>query len=414
MPRFILRAFLSLLLTSAGADARAEPEPAPAASRITVASYYFGNYHPGDPRNVKHKGKDWSEWNLVKAAKPRFEGHHQPNVPLWGYEDESDPKVMEKKIAAAADHGVDAFIFDWYYYDDGPFLERPIDEGFLKASNNSRVKFAFMWANHDWVELHPYKKGTPQTPLYPGRVTPATFDRIGDRLVKDYFSHASYWKIDGKPYFSFYDLTKLLESFGSVNDTRAALDAFRAKAKATGLPGLHLNAVAWGQPILPGEGAPLDAAALVRDLGFDSVTSYVWIHHVPLPKQQTDYNDARDAYVKYWNDAEKMFGVPFYPNVTMGWDPSPRCDQGDTFENSGYPFTNTISGNTPERFRAALELTKQRLLAKKDGPRILNINCWNEWTEGSYLEPDMVNGFKYLEAVREAFRAIPAFAPPSP
>ena len=29
---------------------------------ITVASYYFGNYHPGDPRNAKMKGKDWSEW----------------------------------------------------------------------------------------------------------------------------------------------------------------------------------------------------------------------------------------------------------------------------------------------------------------------------------------------------------------
>ena len=130
---------------------------------ITVASYYFGNYHPGDARNskMKGKGKKWSEWELVKAAKPRFPGHHQPNVPLWGYEDEANPKVMAKKIAAAADHGIDAFIFDWYYYDDGPFLERPIDKGFLKAKNNNRIKFAFMWANHDWIELHPGLLPTP-------------------------------------------------------------------------------------------------------------------------------------------------------------------------------------------------------------------------------------------------------------
>jgi hypothetical protein len=46
-------------------------------------------------------------------------------------------------------------------------------------------------------------------------------------------------------------------------------------------------------------------------------------------------------------------------------------------------------------------MTKRRLLAKPGGPRILNINCWNEWTEGSYLEPDTVNGMKYLEAVRD-------------
>jgi hypothetical protein len=150
--------------------------------RVTVACYYFGNYHPNDPRNEKAKGPGWSEWELVKAARPRFPGHHQPNVPLWGYTDESDPKMMEQKIDAAADHGVDAFIFDWYY-----------------------------------------------------------------------------------------------------------------------------------------------------------------------------------------------------------------------------PFMNTIGGNTPERFKEALALTKQRLMSRHPNERILNINCWNEWTEGSYLEPDTVHGMKYLEAVYEVF-----------
>ena len=147
----------------------------------------------------------------------------------------------------------------------------------------------------------------------------------------------------------------------------------------------------------------MDSAALVRDLGFDSVTSYVWIHHAGMPRQQTDYNEVRDTYFRYWDEAQKKFGVPYCPNVTMGWDSSPRCNQSDTFDASGYPFTNTISGNTPERFRTALEMTRDRLLADPKGPHILNINCWNEWTEGSYLEPDIVNGFKYLEAVRDIF-----------
>ncbi|AIE87591.1 hypothetical protein OP10G_4223 [Fimbriimonas ginsengisoli Gsoil 348] len=369
-----------------------------------MASYYFGNYHPGDPRNEISKGHGWSEWELVKAAKPRFPGHHQPNLPLWGFTDESDPTVMAKKIAAAADHGIDAFIFDWYYYDDGPFLDRPIDNGFLRAKNNRRLKFAFMWANHDWLDIHPYRKGAPQKLLYPGRVSPATFERVGDHLIKDYFRRPNYWKIDGKPYFSFYELTKLLENFGSIEATRAALDRLRAKAVAAGLPGLHLNAVVWGQPILPGEGKPADTAKLIKDLGFDSVTSYVWIHHVSLPEQQTDYDVVRDGYMKYWETAEHEFGVPYFPNVTMGWDSSPRADQRDEFGNFGYPFMNTIGGNTPERFRTALEMTKTRLLAQKYGPRVLNINCWNEWTEGSYLEPDTVHGMKYLEAIRSVFR----------
>ena len=234
-------------------------------------------------------------------------------------------------------------------------------------------------------------------------MTSATFDKICDHVIKDYFQHPSYWRIEGRPYFSFYDLTKLLESFGSVEAARAALDQFRGRARAAGLPGLHLNAVVCGQPILPQEKKPADPAQLVRDLGFDSVTSYVWIHHVPLPAQVTDYNVVRDEYFKYWDQAATRFGVPYFPNVSMGWDSSPRAAQEDEFGNFGYPFTNTMGNNTPENFRTALEKTKQRLLARPDSPHILNINCWNEWTEGSYLEPDTVHGFQYLESVRSVF-----------
>ena len=312
---------------------------------------------------------------------------------------------MTKKIDAAADHGIEAFIFDWYYYEDGPFLNACLDKGYLGAANRERVKFSLMWANHDWFDIMPYKKDSPRELLYPAKISTATFDRICEHVIKDYFVQPSYWKIDGKPYFSIYDLTALMENFGSADATRAALDAFRKRAVDAGLPGLHLNAVVWGQAILPGEKTAIDPKALVDALGFDSVTSYVWVHHAQLPEQQTDYVNARDQYLAYWVKAEAMFDVPYYPNVSMGWDPSPRCAQEDEFGNFGYPFTNTISGNTPERFRDALELTKERMLKDPDGPRIMNINCWNEWTEGSYLEPDVVNGMKYLEAVREVFGA---------
>ncbi|MGD0044699.1 MAG: glycoside hydrolase family 99-like domain-containing protein, partial [Isosphaeraceae bacterium] len=61
--------------------------------------------------------------------------------------------VMAQKIDAAADYGVNAFIFDWYYYDDGPYLQRALDRGFLQATNNSRIKFGLMWANHDWFDI---------------------------------------------------------------------------------------------------------------------------------------------------------------------------------------------------------------------------------------------------------------------
>jgi hypothetical protein len=339
----------------------------------------------------------------VKAAKPRFPGHEQPKVPAWGYTDEKDPAVMAKKIDAAADNGIDAFIFDWYMYEDGPFLNRCLDEGFLKAKNTNRIKFALMWANHDWVEIHPYKRGAEPKLLYPAKIA-ERYDEICDHILRNYFTKPNYWLIDGKAYLSVYDVQKFVESFGSIDATRQAMNRLRSKAILAGLKGVHWNLVAWGMPILPVEKAPANINELIRQLGFDSATSYVWIHHVELPEVQTDYNVVREAYFSHWEQAKKEYEVPYFPNVTMGWDPSPRCDLSDEWGNFGYPFTYTIGNNTPANFKTALQLTKDRLLADPKGPRILNINCWNEWTEGSYLEPDAKTGMAYLEAVKEVFK----------
>jgi hypothetical protein len=378
-------------------------QSASSADEIFVAAYYFPNYHTGDPRNERNKGEGWSEWELVRTAIPRWEGHRQPVVPAWGFADEKDPAVMSMKIAEAVDYGLDCFIFDWYMYEDGPFLNRCIDEGFLGASNNGDINFALMWANHDWVDIHPHTRGVEPALLYPGKVSPGRFDEICDFVVRHYFVRENYWKIDGKAYFSVYDVQKFVEGFGSLEETRRAMDRMREKAVTAGLAGVHWNLVAWGNPVLPVEKAPANTAGLISALGFDSSTSYVWIHHTPLPETQTDYAWVRDRYFGHWDRAKQEYGVPYFPNVTMGWDATPRCNPASEWANVGYPFMNTIGNNTPANFREALAMTRERLLSDPGGPRILNINCWNEWTEGSYLEPDTQYGTAYLEAVRDVF-----------
>jgi hypothetical protein len=372
----------------------------------TVACYYFPNYHPTDNRNVKQHGGSWSEWELVKKATPRFPGHYQPKVPLWGYEDESDPVAMAKKIDAAADHGIDVFIFDWYYYDDGPFLEKGLEQGFLQARNNDRMKFSLMWANHDWIDIHPIsaekRKAGPDL-LYPGKISPATWDKMTDYLIATYFKHPSYWKINGAPYFSVYDLSRFFDIFGSIEGTRQGIEQFRNKVKAAGFSDLHLNAVVWGRAVLPSEGVVKNIGELLKNLGFSSTTSYVWIHHVALPDfPQTDYAYVQQKYFEYANKAIHEYGLPYYPNVSMGWDPSPRTMPGP-FENIGYPFMATISGNTPAAFKAALQQMKTFLDENPSSQKIFNINAWNEWTESSYLEPDTIHTYGYLQAIKEVF-----------
>ena len=33
----------------------------------------------------------------------------------------------------------------------------------------------------------------------------------------------------------------------------------------------------------------------------------------------------------------------------------------------------------------------------------ITVNSWNEWTETSYLQPDDLYGYAYLEAIKEVF-----------
>ena len=376
--------------------------------RPIVAAYYFPNFHV-DPRNEKEHGPGWTEWQILKVAHPRFAGHDQPRIPAWGYEDEADPCVMEKKIAAAADHGVNCFVFDWYHYQDGPFLERCLEEGFLGAKNNDRIKFCCMWANHDWLDLFPAKFS--ENPfltaklLYPGAVNAVAFDKIIKRVVTKYFSHPSHLLINGCPYFSIYEIGKLINGFGSVKEARAALDRFRQATREAGFPDLHLNAIVWGNPVLPGETKPADLKQVLHDLGFDSFASYVYVHHgYPSTFPATQYSDLRADYLKHWDQVENSYDLPYIPNVTMGWDPSPRTTQSDNNCPSVYPFGAVVVNGTPDEFRKSLDMTKARLDERQGkGIPMFTINAWNEWTEGSYLEPDTRYGFGYLEAIRDVF-----------
>ncbi|WP_254450291.1 glycoside hydrolase family 99-like domain-containing protein [Cohnella herbarum] len=77
--------------------------------------------------------------------------------------------------------------------------------------------------------------------------------------------------------------------------------------------------------------------------------------------------------------------------------------QSDTHANIGYPFTPVLVDNTPEQFKEALIAVRDYLDRGQLSTPIVTVNSWNEWTEGSYLEPDTVNGLGYLEAIKEVF-----------
>ena len=381
---------------------------------MQVAAYYFPNYHR-DERNEAFHGSGWTEWELLKCARPRFAGHRQPRIPLWGYQDEADPAVMAQKIDAASAHGIDAFVFDWYWY-DGPYLQRALDEGFLRAPNRDRIKFALMWANHDWHDKHPvsFANATNAPVLYPWTNTPENIGTVWDYIIGRYFTSPSYWFVNGKPYFSIYAVKRFINQMGGTANTAKVLALLRKKAVDAGLPGVHINAVSFDNL----DNRPFCESAVILEaegVGFDSFTSYNSAGATPVWREKfphVDYAEAAREYLDFAAHLVDGLPVPYYPVVTAGWDSSPRTIQSDTYRYGAYPFMPVMEPEE-EPFEKLFSDLKRMIGKYDDENRIIFINAWNEWTEGSYLEPDTCNKYKFLEIIKKqttgSKNAIPEF-----
>ena len=369
---------------------------AAAETRPEIGAVYFPDYHPNDAWNMKIHGGPWSEWNLVKAGVPRWKGHKQPLKPVWGYTDESDPKVMERAIDAMADHGIDFVMFDWYWYDGGPFLENALNNGFLKAKNRNRLKFFVMWANHDWGNYPVHRHGAVMLRFW--KPTEVQFEKACRHIIGDYFSQPNYMKTkNGEPIFSIYDLWGFCCAAGGYAGGMKRLQQLRTWTKEAGYPGLHVNVHSCGVYNAKEMKVVLDA-----NWGYDSVTTYSLCHHWRCTGRETDFNVVTDDYLnRILPDMVAKLKVPYYPTATIGWDSTARGTVSEPWAWDKYPWLPVITGSTPANFKRLLQRLKQD--AQKNKTEMILVNSWNEWTEGSVLEPEEEFGFGFLEAIRDVF-----------
>lgn len=361
-----------------------------------IAAYVWPAYTGDEPRTRIFWPEGMGEWQSVKTASARYDGHTWPRVPRWGYVNEADPYVMQMQIDAALDHGVNVFIYDWYWYDRRPFLEGCLNDGFLKAKNARQMKFYLMWANHDAVSLWDKRLSADEgTVIWDGAQDMAEFKRLAKRLIDKYFHLPNYYTIDGKPVFMIYDIPKLVAGLGGLDATREALDWFREEAMRQGLPGLHLQFTMWSTEFTNISGVDggkdVPAQAFSGHLGLDSMSHYQFVHFVDIDRAYPDI--LQDVAVE-WKRLEQTFDIPYFPHISVGWDNNPRF--------LGFR-PGVMKETTPENIEAGLRMAKAYADAHPGQPPLITINSWNEWTETSYLQPDDRNGYGYLEAIRRVF-----------
>lgn len=346
-----------------------------------VIAFYLPQFHPFKENN-EWWGKGFTEWSNVAKAIPQFDGHYQPRLPNdLGYYDLRLPEVMAEQIEMAKSHGVDAFCFHYYWFAGHRLMERPIEQ-YLENKDMLDLPFCLCWANENWSRRW---DGSENDILIAQEHSEQDNEAVFYDLLR-HFTDERYVKVNGKPFIIIYrpDIIPNIQSLTKQ---------WRALAIKEGLPGLHLvatNSFGFND---------------YKELGFDGLVEFP-PHNVVAGGKNSEldfYNEDFQGTVYNYEDvvnfcvnrletlAENEESKAYYPTVMTAWDNSARKPgKGNVFH-----------GATPAKFQNWLSSCynwSNRI--HPDGERFVFINAWNEWAEGTYLEPDKKYGYAYLNAVR--------------
>ncbi|MGN6394313.1 MAG: glycosyltransferase WbsX family protein [Mucilaginibacter sp.] len=346
--------------------------------KARVIAFYLPQFHP-TPENDAFWGKGFTEWTNVGRARPLFKNHYQPRVPAdLGYYDLRVPEVRAEQAQMARDCGVEGFCYWHYWFGDGKrILERPFAE--VLKSGKPDLPFCLAWANETWSGIwHGETDRVLIEQKYPGK---KDYEQHFLSLVEA-FKDYRYIKIDGKPLFYIY--RPLL-----IPDISLFFSVWRNLAKEHGLNDIYFvgNCQQFEQKekIL---GMGFDAINISRMFDIERFTkSRVkrgLLHRVLKKLRVYDYGKASEFFV---GEEEKALNC--IPTIIPGWDNSPRSG------NRAYIMTNS----DPGKFRQHVAKVFKVIEHKPQEQALVFLKSWNEWAEGNYMEPDLVFGHGFLDAL---------------
>lgn len=348
---------------------------------IHLAAYYLTQYHPND-QNDQWWGKGTTEWNNVNQAMPQFIGHYQPRKPgELGYYDLRLKEVFKQQIDLAKNYGITMFCFYYYWFDGERLLERPLNM-FLE-NQDLNIQFCYCWANENWTKRF---NGTDEGVLVKITETKENYELFIDSVLKD-FNDNRYYRINGKPVISVYRPSLIPEP-------QKVMEVWREKAKTFLGTDLYIIAVQERDVTINWIAAGFDAETEFQPKQIQHSCKEITREMQPIRRDFGghifDYKHLVEnkIYELKENKVKKV-----YPAVMPMWDNSARRNyRGLIFH-----------GSTPELYKRWLEdvvdkVCSNTLLDEK----LVFINAWNEWGEGSYLEPDDYFGYAYLQATYEA------------
>ena len=363
----------------------------PSATRAIAV--YLPQFHP-NPENDSWWGKGFTEWTNVTKARPLYPGHYQPRLPTdLGFYDLRLPETQDAQAELAKEYGLHGFCYYHYWFQGKRLLHRPLDEVLRRQQPD--FPFCICWANETWSRRW---LGEDREILIAQTYSDED-DREHGRWLAEVFADPRYIRVDGRPLFLIYRPMDL-------PDPNRTVDAIREASARAGLPDPYVLGVG-------GHHRGID----FRSKGFDGTVDFApqlglldgafWdkfstrrlirnlLEHRVLSGDLKIYD-----YEAAWRlVVEERPKFPIFPMVFVGWDNTARRGRRGII----------VSNSTPEKFARAFQETVSSVQGSPPEQQIVFVNAWNEWAEGNHLEPDILHGRGYLEAIRAVLQ--PALQP---
>ena len=353
------------------------PPDSTAATDVRVIAYY----RLPDAAPDGAAGANLPEWSVVRAGRPRFAGHEQPQAPGdFGYCDVRASAVRTAHASLAREHGIEAFcyVFRW----PARAAANPTLAAIL-ADASAAFPFCLCWesvASHGGAGFS--LREAARAPRHTVEDSVAIM-----RALLPAFAHPSYVRVRGRPLF-------VVSSPDPIDDVHTVAGRWRAECARAGV----------GEPLLACFGGPLGASP--ADIGFDATIEAPPIGGFPegRRRQIAAYSPGFDGDARNYRTYVAQMLVSPRPEHTMfrcvmpAWDPTARDGDGARLfvhanaETFGF-WTERVVDTVRLRFA--------------EDERLLFVRAWNEWDASCHLEPDARHGRASLRALRAAV-ALPA------
>lgn len=343
-----------------------------------LIAFYLPQFHPIKENDLAW-GKGFTEWRNVATGKPRFVGHQQPYLPRdLGFYDLRLEETIKDQVELAKHHGIYAFCFYYYWFSGYQLLSKPL-ETFLKRKEWD-FNFMICWANENWTKRWDGRDKEVIVAQKYLKDDPLNFIKDIEHILLD----PRYVRVDGKPLMGVYRGPDLENPNRYVSVWRKY---FKEKH------GLELEIIT----TLHFDGS--DPRSLGMDAGIE-FAPHVDIRRGDFDRSKFEIQGSRrllldnnfrglvlDYRCHLMFECEKnYFDFPTYKCLAPSWDNDSRKKGKGSM---------VMYGANPDLYTELLDRILDTETKKQKSP-IVFINAWNEWAEGTTLEPTLHYGNSIL------------------